>query len=356
VTYATIAVCVANFLLLNLAQGDTLATAQAVLAPSAVQVWHGAVWGLVTTAFVHLQVWHIAFNMWWARDFGRLLEPDMGRGRFAAFVLATAAVSSAWQLLTTDATGIGFSGVVYALFGYALARRGSHPRYAALVSRTTIRWLLGWLLLCIALTVAKVWAVGNAAHVAGLASGWLLGTALEHPRRRVPAAAGGVMLAAGVVLSLAYMPWSVAWRSREATFAIDVWRRGAEAGDPDAESHYGRVLMSWHSTRPDGMKWLRRAAESAEPKAMNALAWYLATAREDELRDGAEAIRWAEQARAAAPSANVEDTLAAAYAEADRWEDALAAEDRALRASADTSRALFESHRASYERREKWRE
>jgi GlpG protein len=216
VTYAIIAVCVVNFLVLNLAQGGVLATAEDLLAPSAVEVWHGAVWGLVTTAFVHVQVWHIAFNMWWARDFGRLLEPDMGRGRFAAFVLATAAVSSGWQLLTTDATGIGFSGVVYALFGYALARRGTHPRYAVLLSRTTVRWLLGWLVLCIGLTVAKVWAVGNAAHVAGLASGWLLGTAMEHPRRRVVAAVGGIVLVLGVVFSLLYMPWSAVWRARGA--------------------------------------------------------------------------------------------------------------------------------------------
>jgi hypothetical protein len=271
-------------------------------------------------------------------------------------VLVTAAISSGWQLLTTDATGIGFSGVVYAFFGYAVARRRSRAAYAAFVSPRTIRWLLGWLVLCIVLTMAKVWKVGNAAHVAGLASGWLLGTALERPRWRVPAIAGGLVLVAGVVLSVAYMPWSPKWRARDAAYAVQEWRRRAESGDHDAQHQFGSLLMQWPETRPEGMKWLRLSAEAGDAGGMNAVAWWLATAREDALRDGPEAVTWAERARAAAPSANAEDTLAAAYAEVDRWDDALSAEDRALRDATDKERAVFEQHRASYSQREKWRE
>jgi membrane associated rhomboid family serine protease len=218
VTIAVIAVCVLIFLALH-STGSAPRGLESALFPSAVQIWRGAAWGLVTCAFVHYQVLHLVFNMWWARDFGRLIEPDMGPWRYVAFLLTTAAVASAWQLLITDQTGIGFSGVVYAMFGYGLARRRSRPAYAAFVTSSTIRWLLGWLVLCIVLTVTDVWKVGNAAHVAGLASGWLLGAGIEtkKPRLRLAAAAGGVVLAAGLVLSLAYMPWSEQWRARDAS-------------------------------------------------------------------------------------------------------------------------------------------
>jgi hypothetical protein len=295
--------------------------------------------------------------MWWARDFGRLLEPDMGKARYAAFVAGTAIVASGWQLLTTAATGIGFSGVVYAMFGYGLARRGSRPAYAAFVTPGTIRWMLGWLVLCIVLTVSGTWTVGNAAHVSGLASGWLLGVALERRRWRPLALAGMAVLVAGTVLSVAYMPWSTMWRARSAYYAFDEVRRRAEGGDAQAKAAYGSTLMRWPEQRTTGLDLLRQSAQAGDTDGMNALAWWLATAREDNLRNGAEAVDWAEKARAAAPSANAEDTLAAAYAEVDRWDDALAAEKRALAGDADEAQKKhIQDHLALYERREKVRE
>jgi membrane associated rhomboid family serine protease len=351
-----IAACVLICAELNLAKGPERTMAQFVFYPSAPQIWRGAVWGLVTSAFAHLALWHLAFNVWWAREFGRLLEPDLGRWRYAGFILLSAAVASSWQLLTSDATGIGFSGVLYAMFGYALARRGSRETYAALLSRQTIRWLLGWAALCVVLTIVNVWNVGNAAHLAGLAGGWLLGTALEKPRWRPAALVGGGVLAAGLVLSLTYMPWSEMWRERRAAYAFESLRARAEAGDVHAEGVYGAALAHWPETRPEGMRWLERSAEAGDTEGMNGAAWWLATAQDEPLRNGARAVQWAEKARALAPSANFDDTLAAAYAEVGRWDDALEAESRALEGASEKERPSFEKHLQSYSRHEKWRE
>ncbi len=64
----------------------------------------------------------------------------------------------------------------------------------------------------------------------------------------------------------------------------------------------------------------------------NDLAWHLATAPDDGVRNGAEAVRLAEYANAlkGGESFNELDTLAAAYAEVGRWPDAVAAAERAL--------------------------
>jgi hypothetical protein len=62
-----------------------------------------------------------------------------------------------------------------------------------------------------------------------------------------------------------------------------------------------------------------------QARILNNLAWLLATDGDPELRDGTEAVRLAEQARAleGRDSPSLLDTLAAAYAAADRFPDAV---------------------------------
>ena len=358
-TAAVIAICVVNFLLVNLVKGHPVSVVRDILAPGPLSIWSGSVWGLATSAFVHIEWWHILFNMWWARDFGRLLEPDIGRVRYVGFVLAAAAASSGWQLLVSNTTGIGFSGVVYALFGYALARRASRPTYQAFLSPSTIRWLLGWLVLCIVLTFANVWSVANAAHIAGLAFGYLVGLVVESSKPRAVAIAGLTFIFIGVVASCCYMPWSAVWRARHFILQLDTWRRHAEAGEPRAQALYGSVLAHWPEQRQQGLEWLRRAAQAGDATGMNGLAWWLATAPEDSLRNGGEAMQWAGKAYRLHPTPEAADTLAAAYAEADRWDDAIATQELAVRdlpaERTDYTRA-FRDRLERYKQHQKWRE
>ncbi len=366
VTLFVLVSCIGVCVVLNFApaQAPTLMRA---LVPSATAIWHGAVWGLVATAFVHKAAWHILFNMMWARSFGVLLERDMGAARYLAFLVAAAFVSSGWQLMVSGQTGIGFSGVVYALFGYAWARSRGNPRYAAFVrGGNTLAWMLGWLVLCIVLSVAKVWQVGNGAHVAGLAFGVAVGLVVEPAATRwlgrAGAALGALGMAVAVVGAIAacvWMPWSEAWRAREALAKIEKLRDDGEAGDAHALGQYGSVLAYYPETRKPGLELLKKAAEQGDVEAMNGLAWTLATAREDALRDGKLAVTWAEKAVAKEPSAQFIDTLAAAYAETARWEDAVATQEKAvagLRAEDAAMRPVFEEHLGHFRAKEALRE
>jgi membrane associated rhomboid family serine protease len=359
VNATVIAVCIGIFLVLNLGGEPLQSTALRVLAPSPFAIWTGSVWGLVTSAFVHLAWWHILFNLLCARDFGRVVEPDMGAARYAGFILAAAVVASGWELLVSAATGIGYSGVVYAVVGFMLARRSARPAYQAILNRRTILWLLGWLVFCIVLTMANVAAIGNAAHIAGLAFGYLVGLVAAGGRRRPWAIAGLACLIAGVGLACSYMPWSPAWTVRSELRQFDEWRRRAEAGDPNAQGLYGSLLASMPKEREQGLRWLRRAAEAGDASGANGLAWWLATAPEDSLRNGAEAVRWAEKAYKLRPSPEAADTLAAAYAEAERWDDAIAMQESAvrdLRAERAEYVALFRERLQRYRQHQKWRE
>jgi Flp pilus assembly protein TadD len=75
---------------------------------------------------------------------------------------------------------------------------------------------------------------------------------------------------------------------------------------------------------------LRRAPDDLD--ALNNVAWMRATHAQARLRDGAEAVRLAERACAKSPTpeAVLYSTLAAAYAEAGRFPDAVAAGERAV--------------------------
>jgi uncharacterized membrane protein len=251
------------------------------------------------------------------------------------------------------------SGVVYALFGYTLSRRGSRPTFRAFLRLSTILWLLGWLVFCIVMTITAAWPIGNAAHIVGLIVGCLAGLAIERPRLRKLSAAGLSFLLIGVVASCTYMPWSGIWRARSELRQFTTWQRQAEAGDVRAQAMYGSVLVRWPKERQRGIEWLRRAAQAGDPIGMNGVAWWLATAPEAALRNGVEAVQWAEKQYRVDPTAEAGDTLAAALAEADRWNEAVAMQERAVRDLPLDKSAYAQDFRNRldlYRRQEKWRE
>ncbi|HOC58032.1 MAG TPA: tetratricopeptide repeat protein [Verrucomicrobiota bacterium] len=97
-------------------------------------------------------------------------------------------------------------------------------------------------------------------------------------------------------------------------------------------------------------------------EALNNLAWVLATGKEAKLRDGADAVRLAEHAARLTGGnyGDALDTLSAAYAEARRFPDAIAAAQRALAATnppPDTARVKqIQTRLQLYQAGKAWRE
>ena len=67
-----------------------------------------------------------------------------------------------------------------------------------------------------------------------------------------------------------------------------------------------------------------------DARTLNTKAWILATARSTEVRDGHEAVRLAREAVRLIDNPAIRDTLAAAYAEAGQFDDAVAEQQRAI--------------------------
>lgn len=146
-------------------------------APWIIDIFNGSYWGLITSAFLHIEIWHIIFNLYWFWILGRKIESETNSLVFLGIVISTALVSSLTQMSFTDSTGIGLSGVAYGLFGFIYIKSKSCLGYKAFLSTKIIMLFFGWLILCIILTHLKKWDIGNAAHIGGLLFGITLGYA-----------------------------------------------------------------------------------------------------------------------------------------------------------------------------------
>jgi tetratricopeptide (TPR) repeat protein len=122
--------------------------------------------------------------------------------------------------------------------------------------------------------------------------------------------------------------------------AVKWYRKAAEQGNADAQFNLGLCYANGHGVGKDeveAVKWFRKAAETENVNALNALAWILATSENSAIRDGANAVVFAEKAVFVADKFPKDyekhmylDTLAAAYAEAGQFEKAVSTEQEAI--------------------------
>jgi len=83
-------------------------------------VAHGQWWRVITGGFLHEGLLHIAFNMYVLYVLGQMLEPALGRLRFAAIYFISLLAGSLGALIVTPHSfTVGASGAVFGLMGAA---------------------------------------------------------------------------------------------------------------------------------------------------------------------------------------------------------------------------------------------
>ena len=178
-------------------------------------IWDGKYWGLITSVFVHTQLWHIAFNVYWLWILGGALERTIGHFYWLVFLIMAAVVSSGIQFGTSGVTGIGFSGVGYAMFGFMWVARNRYREFQQVVTKQTVILFLGWLIFCVIASLMHIMNVGNGAHIGGLLFG--MGVAsiftLKYKTRLVSFGMGVLIVVA--LLPLFWCPWSAQWVGRQ---------------------------------------------------------------------------------------------------------------------------------------------
>jgi len=160
----------------------------------------GEFYRLITAAFLHAGLLHLAMNMFALASLGPVLESALGRARFLVLYLLSALGGSTLAYLLADATtvAVGASGAIFGLFGafYVVARRlGGDTRS-----------ILTLLLINLVITFALPF-IDWRAHLGGLITGTAVAAAFamapRGPRRTTVQAAACVGVLALLVAAVA---------------------------------------------------------------------------------------------------------------------------------------------------------
>lgn len=184
VTFALIAISVAAFLAVlagggTMGRGGGTVTIEGGLA--APFVANGEVYRIVTSAFLHAGIFHLAVNMFVTYILGRLLEPAIGSLRFAGiYAVAVLGGSFGALLLDPNAITVGASGGIFGLMAAAflIARdRGVHQ----------VSQQIGLFIVLNLVITFSIPGISVGGHLGGLIGGGLAALVVSGlERRRIP--------------------------------------------------------------------------------------------------------------------------------------------------------------------------
>lgn len=122
------AILVVVYLVLGVAGGDLLSLNYDLAYPLAQvneAVWHGAVWMLFTSMFLHANPAHLAGNAIFLLIFGTSLEEQVSVRKWLVTYFSSGLVGNiAFLFLGGDAIGVGASGAIWGLLAAAGGVRG----------------------------------------------------------------------------------------------------------------------------------------------------------------------------------------------------------------------------------------
>ena len=149
-------------------------------------VLEGEYWRLFTSMFLHFGFEHLAYNMFSLLFLGDIVESVMGPVRYLIIYIVGGIGGNVISMMLGMRTGryavaAGASGAIFACMGaflyFALYNRRSFGRH-------NMRRLGLMIMLMIMQSLVDT-GVDNAAHIGGLAVGFLLALVLYRPKKRI---------------------------------------------------------------------------------------------------------------------------------------------------------------------------
>jgi membrane associated rhomboid family serine protease len=160
-------------------------------------VAEGQYWRILTSGFLHTELWHIGFNMLALFWLGRMIEPALGHTRFVAIYLTSLFTGSLVVLIfQPDVETLGASGAVYGLLGAALVM--ARNRDISLVQSGLLP------ILALNFVITIYYGFSLAGHAGGLLGGLVATYVVEELARRrrtstVPAVAFCAVLSVAAI-------------------------------------------------------------------------------------------------------------------------------------------------------------
>ncbi len=152
------------------------------------EILSGQVWRLLSPIFIHKDIFHIAFNMIWLYQFGKLIEYHIGTKSFLLLVAVTAIPSNIAFYLVSGPLFGGMSGVIYGLFYFMWVYDYFKPGSPFHVDPYLFKFFTGFYVLCWLLS-AMGFPVANTIHgvggLSGLIAGYIASGQLRFLRRQL---------------------------------------------------------------------------------------------------------------------------------------------------------------------------
>ena len=202
------------------------------------EIRRGQMWRLITSILLHLDILHLAFNLYWLWVLGTTVERVFGHFRTVLIILLFAVGSNCFDFAFASG-GVGLSGVGYGLFGMLYVLSHYDERLKDALDDRTMKLFVGWFFICIFTTFTHIFSVANVAHGAGAVLGMLLGYAIALPKRRV-LFAGNIIALLGLGLC-------------GATFARPVINLSGQGGYEEGQWGYRALLANQNQ---EAVRWL----------------------------------------------------------------------------------------------------
>ncbi len=148
----------------------------------------GELWRMITPIFLHMNMFHLAMNMFVLVSFGRMVERWVGTPRYALFVLLLAVGPNLLQGLAPawmhgNPLFGGMSGVLYGLFGYVWIRTSIDPTLGVSIPFFMVVIFVGLIVVGLSGIVPN-WQYADLCHLGGLLLGCGVAFAEAQPRRK----------------------------------------------------------------------------------------------------------------------------------------------------------------------------
>jgi rhomboid protease GluP len=207
--------------------------------------FNGQWWRLLSCAFVHIGMLHLALNMWCLWSLGRLAERMFGNRTFLALYLFSGlggSIASVWwnpNIVSAGASGAVF-GVAGGLIAFWQLGKSSIPR-------AVVKQNLGSVLTFAVYNLSYGFfnsGIDNAGHIGGLVTGLALGALLQKPLTRTESSSRlrAALAYSGVSLAL-LLGIGAVYKSNRLSIKMVKAHSAFEAGDFDqAIASYKQAL------------------------------------------------------------------------------------------------------------------
>ena len=213
-TNVIIAICFVVWLFIQLFPSDSTITNSILIGAFYKPfVLAGEYWRLLTSGFVHVDLWHLAMNMMAFLSLGKIFEPLLGVRRYLLILIPSIIVGSLFVLASPENSFVvGLSGGIYGLLAAYITlilRTGGWrmpPVRAALMNMLFINLLLNFLP-----------NISVHAHLGGFVTGLIIYGLITTEKEEVYKRINHIVALVGLVIVLCFISWqnrSIPSRSR----------------------------------------------------------------------------------------------------------------------------------------------